>query len=175
MDPITQNPFAVLTAVVAPAVLTNASTVLCLGTSNRIARVVDRTRFLAAEMASLDLGSPGYEIHVKQLGRLQLRAQLLMKALRMLYATVGAFAAAALVSLLGSAMAFYEQHLAFRAAAAAGLLIGIFAVTGLVSGCLLMVREARLALEHLAEEADLAGQYSSGKLQKKGPPGSTAF
>jgi hypothetical protein len=36
------------------------------------------------------------------------------------------------------------------------LIIGISAVTGLVSGCLLMVREARLALEHLAEEAELA-------------------
>ena len=38
------NPFAVLTAIVAPAILTNACSVLSLGTSNRIARVVDRTR-----------------------------------------------------------------------------------------------------------------------------------
>jgi hypothetical protein len=58
IDPLTQNPFAALTAVMAPAVLTNASTVLCLGTNNRIARVVDRTRFLAGEMASLDLRWP---------------------------------------------------------------------------------------------------------------------
>ncbi len=45
---IGSNPFAVLTAVVAPAILTNASSVLALGTSNRLARVVDRTRIVAA-------------------------------------------------------------------------------------------------------------------------------
>ena len=36
------NPFTVLTFIAAPAVLTNASSVLALGTSNRFARVIDR-------------------------------------------------------------------------------------------------------------------------------------
>jgi uncharacterized protein DUF2721 len=51
-----EHPFSVLTAVVAPAILTNASSVLCLGTSNRIARVVDRTREVTAEIANLETG-----------------------------------------------------------------------------------------------------------------------
>jgi len=38
MVTVSDSPFAVLTAVVAPAVLTNASSVLCLGTGNRLAR-----------------------------------------------------------------------------------------------------------------------------------------
>src|SRR5271157_4475553 len=50
--PLASNPFAVLTAVVAPAILTNASSVLALGTSNRLARVVDRTRVVAAELSA---------------------------------------------------------------------------------------------------------------------------
>src|SRR6266536_1293544 len=82
MSPLTDNPFAVLTAVVAPAILTNASSVLCLGTGNRMARVVDRTRVIAAELASLEGGSSEYQVRVRQLERLQLRAQLLLKALR---------------------------------------------------------------------------------------------
>jgi len=45
------NPFGVLTSVVAPAILTNACSVLALGTSNRLARVVDRTRVVAAVLA----------------------------------------------------------------------------------------------------------------------------
>jgi hypothetical protein len=45
---ITDNPFAVLTLIAAPAVFTNASSVLALGTGNRLARVVDRTRPLCA-------------------------------------------------------------------------------------------------------------------------------
>lgn len=156
MSPLNDNPFAILTAVVAPAVLTNASSVLCLGTSNRIARVVDRTRVVAAQIASLEVGSAEYKVWISQLERLQVRARLLFKALRILYGSLGAFAAAALISVIGSAMAFYGQQFAFRTAAVLGLAIGTFGVTGLVSGCIFMVRETRFALENIAEEAEWA-------------------
>jgi hypothetical protein len=56
MPALNDNPFAVLTAVVAPAILTNASSVLSLGTGNRIARVVDRTTVLAASLPIFALG-----------------------------------------------------------------------------------------------------------------------
>ena len=42
MDPLITNPFAVLTFIAAPAILTNASSVMALGTSNRFARAIDR-------------------------------------------------------------------------------------------------------------------------------------
>src|SRR5258708_21689008 len=48
--PLPDNPFAVLTLIAAPAVFTNASSVLALGTGNRLARVVDRTRELGREL-----------------------------------------------------------------------------------------------------------------------------
>jgi Protein of unknown function (DUF2721) len=153
---MTDNPFAVLTAVVAPAILTNASSVLCLGTSNRIARVVDRTRVVAAEIVSFEAGSTEYLLRVNQLERLQARAQLLFRALRITYASLGAFAAAALISVIGSAMAFYNLKFVFQAAAVAGLAIGGFGVSGLVSGCILMVQETRLALQNISEEAEFA-------------------
>jgi hypothetical protein len=150
------NPFAVLTAVVAPAILTNASSVLCLGTGNRLARVVDRTRAIVAEMPALDVGGVEYQARVGQLERLRTRAHLLLRALRIFYATLGGFAAAALISVIGSALAFYDFHLAFQATAVVGLGIGVFAVSGLVLGCTLMVQETRLAVDLLAEEAELA-------------------
>lgn len=152
---LNDNPFAVLTAVVAPAILTNACSVLCLGTSNRIARVVDRTRIVAAHIASVELGSAEHALRLAQLERLQVRAQLLFKALRFLYASLGSFAAAALISVVGSVLAFYGQQIAFRSAAAIGLAIGACGVTGLVGGCFLMVRETRLALQNIAVEAQL--------------------
>jgi hypothetical protein len=167
MFSLNDNPFAVLTAVVAPAVLTNASSVLCLGTGNRSARVVDRTRVVATEISSFQSGSSEYQVRVGQLERLQVRAQLLFKALRILYASPGAFAAAALISVIGSALAFYGQQLAFRAAAVAGLATGVFAVTGLVSGCTLMVRETRLALQNITEE-DSAEKNSRNLLDDLG-------
>src|SRR5438045_9696699 len=72
------NPFAVLTAVVAPAILTNASSVLALGTSNRLARVVDRTRIVAAQLASFEPASADYQAWFAQLTPLQVRTQLLV-------------------------------------------------------------------------------------------------
>src|ERR1700730_1689052 len=87
------NPFGVLTAVVAPAILTNACSVLALGTSNRLARVVDRTRVVADELTAFETGSPDFERWEAQLEPLHVRAQLLLKALRFFYAGLGLFAA----------------------------------------------------------------------------------
>ena len=72
-------------------------------------------------------------------------------ALRLFYATIGS--AAALISVIGSALAAFDFRLAFHAAAAIGLGIGAAGVIGLVSGCTLMVHETRLAVQTLTEEA----------------------
>ena len=86
------NPFGVLTAVVAPAILTNACSVLALGTSNRLARVVDRTRVVARELAAIDPAGVTYQSWAGQLAGLHVRTQLLVKALRVIYGSLGLFA-----------------------------------------------------------------------------------
>jgi hypothetical protein len=148
------NPFAVLTTVVAPAVLTNACSVLCLGTSNRIARVVDQSRLVAAELKALTPDSREKLRWEKQFAVLRVRARHLFWALRLFYASLGAFAAAALIAVVGSAIAASSLWYVFRAAAAVGLLVGTAGVGGLTVGCALMVSEVRLALKQTAEEAD---------------------
>lgn len=152
---VANNPFAVLTAVVAPAILTNASSVLALGTSNRLARVVDRTRIVAGEMARFEPGSAERQDWAAQLERLRVRSQLLLKALRMFYAGLGLFAASALVSVGGSAAAYYGERLLFEAAVALAVITGASAVIGLAAGCVLMVRETQIAVTNLTEEARL--------------------
>src|ERR1043165_7815628 len=104
MPALHENPFAVLTAVVAPAILTNACSVLSLGTANRIARVVDRTRVVIAARAALAVESPDYRECSRQLDRLALRGRLLLNALRIFYASLGAFAGTALLAVVGSAL-----------------------------------------------------------------------
>lgn len=158
MAGLADNPFAALTIVVAPAVLTNASSVLCLGTGNRIARVVDRTRVLNAELAVLPPGDPRREPYLKQLARLRVRGHLLLGALRFLYASIGSFAAAALVSVLGALLAERAGDATFHAFALLGLAVGTVGVLGLVVGCTMMVRETGLAVDFLSEELDFAGQ-----------------
>ena len=152
---LSSNPFGVLTSVVAPAILTNACSVLALGTSNRLARVVDRTRVVAAELAGFEPGTSNYEHSFAQLDRLQVRAQLLLRALRVFYASIGLFAAAAVVSVVGSIVTYYGRQIVFQFAAGLALVTGSLAVLGLASGCVLMVRETRLAVRNLAEEANI--------------------
>jgi len=152
---INGNPFGILTAIVAPAILTNASSVLALGTSNRLGRVVDRTRVVYADLAATARDSAEHREWTEQLGSLRSRAQMLLQALRLFYAALGLFAASALVSVGGSAASYYGQKLLFEIAAGLAVLTGASAVVGLAVGCSLMVHETRLAVQSLAKEAEI--------------------
>jgi hypothetical protein len=156
MPPFGNNPFAALSIAVAPAILTSASSVLCLGTANRLARVVDRTRVVSAQLAHL---APNAETIVKsrrQLEELRVRWNLVLRALICLYMSLGSFAAAALISLIGSSFTATAMRLPFNFMAILGLLSGTVGVGGLVFGCTMMVQETRLAIQNLAEEAEIA-------------------
>jgi hypothetical protein len=152
---LAENPFAVLTAIVAPAILTNASSVLALGTSNRLGRVVDRTRIVASEIAAAEAGTETSRAWHEQFAALEQRAHMLIRALRLFYAALGLFTSAALVSVAGSISAYWGFKLGFEIAAVLAVLTGASAVIGLSVGCTLMVHETRLAVRSLAEEARL--------------------
>lgn len=152
---MSNNPFAVLTAIVAPAILTNASSVLALGTSNRLGRVVDRTRIVAGYVASYDPGSVRFKDWSVQLLALETRAHMLIRALRLFYAALGLFAASALVSVSGATAAYYGFHQLFATTAVLAMITGASAVIGLSVGCTLMVHETQLAVKTLTDEANL--------------------
>lgn len=164
MATFADSPFAALTIIVAPAILTNASSVLSLGTGNRIARVVDRTRVLAAGLASIDPNSARAQAYREHLGRLRLRGHLLLRALRCFYASIGSFAAAALISVVGSVVATSASDPIFRIIAMLGLIAGAVGVGGLVIGGAVMVRETQLAVDFLDREAEFiqAREYPAG-------------
>jgi hypothetical protein len=160
---LADNPFALLTVLVAPAILTNASSVLCLGTGNRIARVVDRSRALNAELSRLE---PGHALRLpydRQMARLKVRAHLLLRALRMFYTSIGSFAAAALISIIGSVLVSAFGTVLLGTLSALGLIAGAIGVGGLVIGCTLMVSETRLAVRFLEEEAGLLDAGDAGE------------
>ncbi len=84
---VADNPFAVLSFLAAPAILTNASTLLALGTSNRLARASDRARLAAtAILAAPDPKDDASVLQHKDFQCATRRAQLLVTALRMFYA-----------------------------------------------------------------------------------------
>jgi len=59
--------------------------------------------------------------------------------------------------LVGSSFSTPDLRLAFNLLAILGLLSGIMGVGSLIFGCSIMVRETRLAIRNLAEEAEPAG------------------
>ena len=71
-DPATlaQNPFALLSLIAAPAVLTNAASVLALSTSNRFLRASERMRALDPRYNKAKNG-PARELLLKQITRVE--------------------------------------------------------------------------------------------------------
>jgi hypothetical protein len=151
---VIDNPFAVLTAVVAPAILTNACSVLAMSTSNRVGRVVDRTRAVVAELVGLQPDSDAHGRRQRQLALLRRRSRLLVVALRTVYAALGAFAACAMISVIGDVADVYDVRLLFRVAAVTALAAGCGAVLALVVASAVMVGETTLALRSVDADVD---------------------
>ena len=151
MDP---NPFAVLSLIVAPAILTNASSVLIMSTSNRLARGADRARELSKQLEeTVDFSSIEAQRRLKELTSAERRTLLLLRALRSFYVALGAFAFAAFVSLLGAVTASIELPAIVLPLEMAGVAAGLAAVTALVYGSILLFRETRIAVQVISERA----------------------
>src|SRR5437868_753663 len=146
---LTQNPFAVLTFIVAPAILTNATSVLAMSTINRMLRTRDRMHELFAESE----GAAQFRgaAFIEQVGRVETQGVLLLRALRWIYVSLGAFAAASLVTLLGALSGQLENTLLVHLVIGAGLLLGVIGVAGLVVGCVNLFRATQLSLANIRE------------------------
>jgi hypothetical protein len=148
------SPFSALTFIAAPAILTNAASIMALGTSNRFARVIDRGRSLAQTIKSLKPDDKDREVYLRMLSRNERRGAQLVRSLRGFYFSLGCFAAASLISLLGVAASAIEIPYVLRATLFIAFLVGTGGVSGLVTGCVLLVHETTLALANLRDESD---------------------
>jgi Protein of unknown function (DUF2721) len=155
--PLESNPFAILTFIAAPAVLTNASSVLALGTSNRFARNVDRLRVII-KLLDVEKGlipTPLTELYRDQIRQYERRGFLLVRALSSLYFSIGCFAGGSLMSLLGAILSSSNHPNLLQPVLILALLAGVAGLSGLIVGCSLLVRETRLAMHTIMEEAAL--------------------
>lgn len=155
MNPLSDNPLSILSFIVAPALLTNASSLLTLGTGNRFARAIDRTRLLAGELRAADQNDPTLELKREQLHYAERRTLHLVRALTAFYLAIGAFAGASLMSLLGAVFHVGGYDGARNTLLLIALISGIVGVAGLVAGTSLLVYETRMALYILGRETKL--------------------
>jgi hypothetical protein len=164
MDALGGNPLGILTFIVAPAILTNASSVMALGTANRFARAIDRARELSAQVEGKEHDpDPEIALRLRQLKSAERRALLLVRSLTAFYLSVGCFAAASLISLLGAVLFVAHQELLHRPTLIAAFCAGAAGVGGLVTGSGLLVWETRMALRILSDETDFMLKRPSRK------------
>jgi hypothetical protein len=149
---LTQNPFAVLTFIVAPAILTNATSVLAMSTINRMLRTRERMQQLFAESEARQRHGTQY---LAQVNRVERQAILLLSAMRWIYISLGSFAAASLVTLLGAVTGQLGNQTLMHVVVGAGLALGVAGVAGLVGGCVHLFHATQLSLMNIREEAAL--------------------
>src|SRR5438105_14417919 len=93
---VLQSPFAPLTFVVAPALLTNASSVLAMSTVNRMVRAHDRMHAFFAKSEAGELS----KFFNAQVDRVERQAALLLRPVHPIYVPLAAPASVTVVTLL---------------------------------------------------------------------------
>jgi hypothetical protein len=157
---LSQNPFALLSLIAAPAVLTNAASVLVMSTTNRFLRASERMRALAVRVEEKKL-TPGLRALVRtQVDRTEKQAVLLLGALRGAYTAIGSFATASLISVLGAGLASTAMvNVGFHVMAALALAVGVLGASALVVACARLMEATRLSMRNMSEEAALIRKH----------------
>jgi hypothetical protein len=133
----------ILSAMITPAVLISASGTLVLSTSVRLARVVDRVRTLSGTLEDIfnspqdDLVDAKRAEIEQQLQYQTRRGRLIQRALTAFYVALCVFVG----TTISTAISAYAQAVAWAPTA-----LGIFGMLMMFYGCVLLVRETRLAL-----------------------------
>lgn len=146
------NPFAILTFISAPAVLTNASSVLLFGTGNRYGRAVDRVHELSDAIENGGMQEEELRLRVRQIESAETRTLLIVRALTCFYTAVAGFVTSTLVSLIGAVLVSTGIGNGISLTFAAAFLAGSVGVSSMIAGAVMLVRETRFSFRVLREE-----------------------
>jgi uncharacterized protein DUF2721 len=147
------NPFAILTFISAPAVLTNASCVLLFGTGNRYGRAIDRVHELAHMVeGSAALSEAELRLRIRQLEACETRTLLIVRALTCFYTAVAGFVASTLVSLIGAVLVSARVDRGVGISFAIAFLAGSVGVFAMIAGAGMLARETTYSFIVLREE-----------------------
>lgn len=143
------GPYAILTAMLAPAFFLTATASLLMSANTRLARVVDRLRALLRELDSVESeGAAERELLDRRIVKQRRRTQLILRGSQLLYVAISSFVA---TSLFVAIDGFLGHRL--------GVLPTLFAVIGVLAmfaASIYLSRESSLAVEAINEEMDHA-------------------
>jgi hypothetical protein len=142
----TENPFSVLSYIVAPALLTNTTALLLMGTINRFGRAVDRARAVAERVTK---GGAATDSELDRLTETELeicrrRVNIIRNAMTAFYTATACLALATLLSLAGALLATAGSPLVLDVALGISAAFGVAGVAAIVFGSARLVGESRL-------------------------------
>lgn len=147
------SPWVALTLIAAPALMTNATSLMVMSTANRLGRTVDRVRALAREAEAAGSTAEGSHL-LASLALAQRRAAITMRALTALYIAVAAFAAGTLAAFIGAIPGLTAYALISEGAVAVTFTFGGFAFAALFLASAMLVIETILG--HRLLQQDIA-------------------
>ncbi len=163
IDPtsMTQNPFAIITVIGAPAILTNASSILGMNTSGRLMRCLDRIAHFEDKLKSgKDLNAELSHSYMKQMELSQKQARQFLRSLKSTYAALGAFVLASFLALIGGVSAHLGNTNLMEALGILSIGSGGFGVLGLSHASLELFLASRITVSILQTNMDsLKKQY----------------
>jgi Protein of unknown function (DUF2721) len=148
------NPFVVLSYVSGPAILTSASSLLLMSTSNRFARAIDRSRHLIARV-----NAPGATLgpaEHQEMFDVRKRVKQIATALSGLYLAASMFGLATLLTIMGAVLAETLGGPMLEIFAIAAVVCGVIGFSGFVGAGIVLVVESRLAMHALLRESEEA-------------------
>jgi hypothetical protein len=154
LEPGLDNPFVILSYIAGPALLTNATALLTLSTTNRFGRSVDRSRVLMAEIGVAPAGLR--PLLRRDLAANQRRARVIARAMGALYLAFGTFALATMLSIAGAVFAQFGIPALLGVDIVAAAVVGGVGFVALVVAAVALIQESRLALRALSLEAQEA-------------------
>jgi len=137
--------YAILTAMLAPAFFLTATASLLLSANNRLARIIDRARWLLKELH--DIEDPLQRVLYEQRIALQRRRSLMiLRAGQLLYAAISLF--------VGTSLAVVADSLLAHRLVALPTLLAALGVLAMFAASILLARESTLAVKAVNEEMD---------------------
>ena len=152
---IDTNPFVVLSYVSGPALLTNATSLLLLSTTNRFARAVDRSRHLTDLLTRAPTGRD-HAAEAAELPIVGRRIRLIGLSIASFYLAAAMFALATVTSILGAVLAQSLGGTILDLIVVFAVFLGGVGFAAFVTGAFALVIETRLAMGALAGESAAA-------------------
>lgn len=162
------NPFVVLSYVTGPALLTNATSLILLSTTNRFARAIDRSRFLTERLISHD-PNPLHEVEASELRIVGRRIRLIGRAIAGFYLAAAMFALATVTSILGAVLVALVTTTVLDVIVGFAVVFGLVGFAAFVVGALALVVETRLTMGALAFESEAAVAAMEAALAARRP------